>query len=178
MNNLLKQQSILIEVAQETQRKHDTHHMSSFDSDFTEFPINSYVLLIPPEGNRPKLSPKKKGPYRVVNFVGSKYTIQDLLTSKNIDIHISKLSPFNFDSSRTDPKLIAMDDAQEFFIDSVLSHRGQTNRRSSMEFLVKWQGYSDDANTWEPYSNLRDTEQLLIYLRANRLKSLIPNKHK
>jgi len=111
--------------------------MSVYDSNFTEFPINSYVLLNPPEGNRPKLSPKKKGPYRVVNLIGSKYTIQDLLTSKNFDIHISKLSPFNFDPTRTDPKVIAMDDAQEFLMDSVLSHRGDRNQRSSMEFLVK-----------------------------------------
>eukprot|EP01032_Pedospumella_encystans_P023796 gene23796-26930_t len=101
MDNLLKKQTLLIEVAQETQQKHDTHHLSGFDPDFTEFPINSYVLLIPPEGNRPKLSPRKKGPYRVVNFVGSKYTLQDLLTSKNFDVHISKLSPFNFDVTRT-----------------------------------------------------------------------------
>ena len=178
MDNLLKRQTLLIEVAQETQRKHDTHHLSGFDPDFTEYPINSYVLLIPPEGNRPKLSPRKKGPYRVVNFVGSKYTLQDLLTSKNFDVHISKLSPFNYDVTRTDPKTIAMDDAQEFLIESVLSHRGDRNRRTTMEFLVKWQGYSDDANSWEPYSQLRDTDQLLAYLRANRLKSLIPIKHR
>lgn len=178
MDNLLKKQTLIIEVAQKTQQKHDTHHLSGFDPDFTEYPINSYVLLTPPEGNRPKLSPRKKGPYRVVNFVGSKYTLQDLLTSKNFDVHISKLSPFNYDVTRTDPKTIAMDDAQEFLIESVLSHRGDRNRRTTMEFLVKWQGYSDDANTWEPYSELRDTDQLLAYLRANRLKSLIPIKHR
>lgn len=178
LDTLLNQQAILIEVAQKTQMKHDTYHLSGFDPDFTEYPINSYVLLNPPEGNRPKLSPRKKGPYRVVNFVGSKYTLQDLLTSKNFDVHISKLSPFNYDETRTDPKTIAMDDAQEFLIESIISHRGDRSRRSSMEFLVKWQGYSDDANSWEPYSGLRDTDQLLAYLRANRLRSLIPIKHR
>ena len=178
MDNLLKRQALIIQVAQDTQHKHDTHHLSGFDPDFTEYPINSYVLLTPPEGNRPKLSPRKKGPYRVVNFVGSKYTLQDLLTSKNFDIHISKLSPFNFDITRIDPKTIAMDDAQEFLIENILSHRGDRTRRNTMEFLVKWEGYTDDANSWEPYSHLRDTEHLLNYLRANRLKSLIPNKHR
>ena len=178
MDNLLARQALLIKVAQETQLKHDSHHLSSFDPNFTEYPINSYVLLTPPEGNRPKLSPRLKGPYRVVNFVGSKYTLQDLITSKNFDIHISKLSPFNFDETRIDPKMIAMDDAQEFLIDSIISHRGDKTRRGTMEFLVKWQGYSDDANTWEPYSNLRDTDQLLAYLRVHKLKSLIPNKHR
>lgn len=55
MSKMLAQQASLIEVAQETQLKHDTHHLSIFDSDFTEYPINSYVLLSPPSGDRPKL---------------------------------------------------------------------------------------------------------------------------
>lgn len=178
MENLLKQQALLIQVAQETQLNHDSHHLSGFDPDFTEFPINSYVLVNPPEGNRPKLASKKKGPYQVVNFIGAKYTLQDLLNGKNFDIHISNLSPFNYDSTRVDPKTIAMDDNQEFLIESILSHRGDKTRRKTLEFLVKWQGYADDANSWEPYCNLRDTDQLLAYLRANNLRSLIPQKHR
>lgn len=177
-DKMLKQQALLIQVAQETQRKHDTHHMSVFDPDFTEYPVNSFVLVTPPEGNRPKLALRKKGPYKVVNCIGSKYTLQDLVSLKHFDIHISNLSPFNYDSTRTDPTKIALDDAQEFVIESILAHRGDKNRRKTMEFLVRWDGYSDDANSWEPYANLRDTEPLLIYLRTNRLKSLIPNKHK
>ena len=178
MGNMLKQQKLLIEVAQETQLNHDSHHMSGFDPDFTEFPINSYVLLNPPEGKRPKLSARKCGPFRVVNYVSSKYTLQNLLTSKNFDVHVTKLTPFNYDTTRTDPKTIAMDDEQEFLIESVIAHRGDRTRRKTLEFLVKWHGYADDANSWEPYCNLRDTDQLLVYLRQNQLKSLIPNKHK
>lgn len=178
MEELLAQQARLIEVAQATQSKHDTHHMSTFDSDYTEFPINSYVLVEPPEGKRPKLQTRKKGPYQVVNFIGSKYTLQDLITKKSFDIHISNLYPFNYDNSRTDPKDVAMHDEQEFYIDTILAHRGDRYQRKRMEFLVKWQGYSDDANSWEPFHNLRDTEQLISYLSNNRLKSLIPAKHK
>jgi len=178
MEGLLQQQSLLIQVAQATQLKHDTHHMSAFDSDYTEFPINSYVLVEPPEGKRPKLQTRKKGPYQVINIIGSKYTLQDLITKKNFDIHISNLSPFNYDNSRTDPKDVAMHDEQEFYIDAVLAHRGDRTRKKTMEFLIKWQGYSDDANTWEPFHNLRDTEQLISYLSNNRLKSLIPAQHK
>ncbi len=178
LEDMLSTQATLIKVAQETQHKHDSHHMSTFDPDFTEFPVNSYVLLDHPAGERAKLHMKKRGPFQVVNIVGSKYTIQDLLTGKNFDTHISNLSPFNFDTSRVDPKEVAMHDSQEFVIDSVLDHRGDRTRRKTMEFKVRWLGYTPEYDSWEPYSALRDTDQLLEYLRINRLKSLIPNKFK
>jgi hypothetical protein len=178
MEQLLSSQKRLIEVAQATQEKHDTHHMSGFDPDFSEYPINSYVLLDHPEGNRPKLNTRLKGPYQVVNFIGSTYTIQDLLTGKNFDTHITNLRPFNYDTSRTDPKEVAMHDQQEFVLGDVLAHRGDKNRRQTMEIEVRWEGFGPEHNSWEPYSNLRHTEKLIAYLSANRLKSLIPQAHR
>lgn len=177
MENLLAKQKVLLEIAQETQRKHDTHHMSGFDPEFTEYPINSYVLLNHPEGDRPKLKTKLKGPYQVVNRVGSTYTIQDLLNGKNFDTHISNLVPFNYDTSRTDPKEVAMHDQEEFVLHKVLAHRGDKFRRKTMEFKVRWEGFGPEFDSWEPYSNLRDTDKLLSYLLQNKLKSLIPQKH-
>ncbi len=47
-----------------------------------------------------------------------------------------------------------------------------------MEFLVRWLGFTQDDDSWEPYSNLRDTDQLLTYLTINKLRKLIGNKHK
>jgi hypothetical protein len=178
MENMLQCQKRLIEVAQATQLERDSHHMSGFNPDFTEFPVNSYVLLDHPEGNRPKLSTKLKGPYQVINLIGSIYTIQNLLTGKNFDTHIANLRPFNYDSSRTDPKDVAMHDQQEFVLHEVLAHRGDRYRRSTMEFLVRWEGFGPEFDSWEPYSNLRDTEKLISYLSTNRLKALISQKHK
>jgi transposase InsO family protein len=178
MENMLQQQATLIEVARKTQAQFDTHHMSVFDPNFTEFPVNSYVLLEHPEGPPHKLKMQKRGPYQVVNNTGSKYTIQDLVTGKMSDTHISNLSPFLYDPNQTDPLDIAMKDQEEFFIDSIINHRGDRNSRKTMEFLVRWRGYGPKNDTWEPYSGLRDTDQLILYLRKNRLKSLIGNKHK
>ncbi len=174
MERLLTKQAALIVIAQETQLKHDSHHMSTFEKNFTEFPINSYVLLDPPEGNRPKLQTRKKGPFQVVNIVGSKYVLQDLLSGKNFETHVSNLSPFNHDNIRTDPTEVAMHDEQEFLIDTILAHRGDRTRRSTMEFKVRWLGFGDTYDSWEPYANLRDTASLTEYLSANRLKSLLP----
>jgi hypothetical protein len=179
MDNLLQQQARLIEVAQQTQNRHDTHHMNEFDPKFTEYPVLSYVLLDPPEGaSRDKLRTRKDGPFQIVNSVGAVYTLQNLLNGKTFDVHISRLSPFNYDETRVNPADVAMHDEQEFAIESILNHRGDRTRRRSMEFLVKWQGYGDDANSWEPYHELRHTQPLINYLNANRMRSLIPASHR
>jgi len=55
MEQMLSEQASLIKVAQETQLRHDSHHMSTFEPNFADFPINSYVLMDPPDGSRTKL---------------------------------------------------------------------------------------------------------------------------
>jgi hypothetical protein len=59
-----------------------------------------------------------------------------------------------------------MVDMREFVADFILDHRGDKNRRSQMEFLVRWQGYEVEYDTWKPYiyAILRDTDQLIEYL--------------
>ncbi len=57
------------------------------------------MLLKPPDGAREKLRMPKAGPYIVVGISGDKYSIQDLLTHKITDTHVSNLSEFRYDSS-------------------------------------------------------------------------------
>ena len=70
-----------------------------------------------------------------------------------------------------------MVDREEFLVESILKHRGDSKRKTSLEFLVKWLGYSDEENTWEPYNNLKDNSVLHDYLRKNKLEKLIPASH-
>jgi hypothetical protein len=178
MSQMLQTQSQLIEVAQATQLAHDAYHVSSYEPGFTEFPVNSYVLLNHPEGRASKMSMTKRGPYRVVNIQGSQYTIQDLVTEVNMDTHISNLSPFNYDATRTDPKEVAMHEQGQFYVERILAHRGDKNRRKTMEFLVRWKDLGPARDSWEPYSELRDNEFLIQYLKDNKMKSLINKQHK
>ena len=67
-------------------------------------------------------------------------------------------------------------DYMEFFVESILEHRGDIQRKTSLEFLVKWLGYSDEHNSWNSYANLRDTDKLHEYLTSNNLHQLIPKK--
>ena len=69
-----------------------------------------------------------------------------------------------------------MRDNEEFEIDNVITHRGDKTRRKTLQFLVSWRGYAPENDSWESYSELRDTDELHIYLIANKLRSLIPQK--
>ncbi len=63
------------------------------------FPVNSYVLLKPPDGAREKLQMPKAGPYIVVGINRDKYSIQDLLNHKITDTLVINLCEFRHDSS-------------------------------------------------------------------------------
>ena len=172
---MLARQAELIQVAQQHQREKDDHHMASTDgTPITEYPLNSYVLVSynvrPPD----KFTTRWQGPMQVINRQGSVYTVQNLITKKAEDVHISRLAPFRYSPKHTDPKKIAMHDEQEFLIETILSHRGSRHHKTKMEFLVKWTGFADTENSWEPWKALRDTDALHDYLRNNGMKTLLP----
>jgi hypothetical protein len=175
MSNMLERQAELIRVAQEHQAEKDGQHLDSKGKGpFTEFPVSSYVLLSRPDRPPDKFTPVWEGPFQVVAHKGSKYTIQHLLTAKETDVHISRLKPFLVDPT-IDPKSVVMHAEQEFMVEEILDHRGDPKRRTEMEFLVKWAGYDDSENSWEPWKNLRVTEQLHAYLKQKGWKQLLPS---
>ena len=64
----------------------------------------------------------------------------------------------------------------EYFVEKILAHRGDIGRLKTLTFHVKWRGYDESFNSWEPWKNLRETEQLHRYLIANGMQRLIPAK--
>jgi hypothetical protein len=178
MDKLLISQATLIRLAQEKQLSTDTHNTGTKEAFFKDYPINAYVLFSHPDGPKDKMSCRRTGPFQVVNHIGNQYTIENLINGKHTNTYVGNLVPFNDDPARTIPKDVAIADMREFVVEAILDHRGDRNRRSQMEFLVKWQGYEVEYDSWEPCENLRDTDQLIAYLKANRMRSLVPAKHK
>ena len=179
MDKLLSRQEIILKVAREKQAAQTAFHMQEVNPNYTEYPINSYVLYTPPKGKRrEKLRMTHDGPYQVLNKINDIYTIENLVTGKPFDCHITSLRPFIFDPLRVIPKEVAVQNNQEFFIEKILAHQGDPNRKPTMYFKVRWLGYSEDHDTWEPYYKLRDTEQLIEYLNSHRLRRLVLPKYK
>ena len=94
---------------------------------------------------------------RVISGSNSCYKLLDLVTHKEKD-----MKPFLYDSTVTDPLDVARRDHMEFFVESVIDMKGDPNRKTSLEFLVKWLNYDDKHNTWTRYADLRDINNICI----------------
>ena len=176
MAELLKVQNDLIKYAGSNLMESDEAHVASAPLNRTTFAVDSYVLLEYPDNPPSRLHARKRGPYQVVKFHGNDYTLRDLVTHKELTVNITRLIPFEYDPLYTDPRQVAMAEQEEFEIESILAHRGNLNQKSSLEFRVRWLNYDESYDTWEPWSSLRDTEQLHQYLTSKGLDRMIPKK--
>jgi len=142
-------QAELIDIARKHQVERDQHHIIQAEpANTTEFPINSYVLV--KYRNRPhtKFHSAWREPMRVGNFNKSHDTLQDIVTDKLRNFHVTQLKEFKYDQMDTDPIDIARAEQNEFLVENILEHRHDgSKRRTSYEFLVKWTGYDNSDNT-------------------------------
>ena len=49
-----------------------------------------------------------------------------------------------------DPRDIALRDRDEYFVEKILAYRGDIGRLTTLVFHVKWRGYDESFNSWEP----------------------------
>ena len=90
--------------------------------------------------------------------------------------HVTQLKQFKYDLQNTDPTDIARRDHLEFFVEEILSFKGDVKRVSTLTFRVKWLGYDESHNSWEPWKQLMNTEKLHEFLIKVNLRNLIPRK--
>jgi hypothetical protein len=186
MQRLITAQADLIEAAREHQRSHDLYHIAQVDPGdaHTSYPVGAYVMahyrksLISKSGAPSKLHMPLRGPLQVVAVSGDKYTLQDTLTNKTDEYHVTQLRPFVYDPKYHSPEEAARHNHGEYLVELIVDHRGDRRSKDSMEFLVKWAGYDSTENSWEPYGELKHNERLHEYLNAHRMRTLIPQGHK
>jgi hypothetical protein len=180
--SMLQVQKDLIDIAQQRQRKRDARHLSEHMHDnVTQFDNGTFVLASYPNtgmGRKPptKLHPRLRGPYQVVNRLKDTYTVRNLLTDSLEDFHATTLHPYHRNDDFLSPQEVMLRDKDEFHIETVFEHRGDDKRLSSLEFKVKWLGFDESFDTWEPWKNLRATTQLHDYLIRQGLQNKIPKE--
>ena len=109
-----------------------------------------------------KLDDRKIGPFPIVKVI-SRVAFK-LKLPKRLDrifpvFHVSLLEPFEenpFPNRKTEPpRPIIVDEEEEYAVEEVVDSR-QTS--DGVEYLVKWQGYGAEENSWEPKENMEECE--------------------
>ena len=173
-SEMIRIQDDLWNKSRELRLAADKTHLATQSAEITSFPIDSYVLASYVVQPPTRLHTKWSGPFKVLGNQNSEYRLFDLVTKKEKLVHVTRLKEFIFNPHITDPKDIARRDYLEYFVESIVDHRGSTSRKSELHFYVKWLNYSEEHNTWEPWANLRLVDKLHDYLRANNMDRLIP----
>jgi hypothetical protein len=132
--------------------------------------IGEYVLVTYPERPPDKLSPVYQGPFIIVDKKRDDIFIcRDLLTEKDVEFHADRLRILDAAPDMLPDELLkyAAADHNQFFVDSIVDHRGDTSRKTKTEFKVRWKGFGPEQDTWEPYAHVRDTIALEQYIQAH-----------
>jgi hypothetical protein len=123
-----------------------------------------------------KLSPKLLGPYEVIKQTKNDITCRHVITNVVSMLHSSRVTPFVGSSDAATS--VALLDRDEYVIDSVVSHRGNPKRVTSLEFLIRWQNYSSEHDTWEPWTEVKKVSVVHDYLHANNMSNIVPRQYK
>jgi hypothetical protein len=166
-----------------------TEQVMSAPSDYniTRYKIGDLVLRLYPFSTAGTGAPNKlgsfwQGPLRVVQAFldekrGDAYTIENLITGRITRTHVTQLKPFYYDPTYILPLNIAVKDTDEFVVEDILEHKSDGN--GSYLWRVRWDGYDENADTWEPLHNLKDVEKFHSYCRRySALQKYIPRRFK
>ena len=134
-----------------------------------------YILWDPKEYSQQKLATKLtmnySGPYEVLEQVKNDITCKHLVTGAIKIFHVSRVKPFFGDELTA--RDAALRDHDQHEVDSILAHKGNPLKRSSMSFLVKfadgdmqWLDWSPDLDATVQYGDYVQQHSSLFALRA------------
>ncbi|KAJ9526210.1 hypothetical protein QJQ45_007806 [Haematococcus lacustris] len=156
-------------------REHILHEMhDAKKSSDSVFQVGDRVLLSTMNlrnmvGKARKLLPRYVGPFRIEAHVGEdavKLTLPPAMSRIHPVFHVSLLRPYEGNFGRLPPTELGwLDDSPQYEVERIVNHR-HVRAGKAKEYLVKWKGYEDSDNTWEPASNLANAPDCVNLYKA------------
>src|SRR5579863_7574009 len=124
-----------------------------------------------------KLAPRRHGPFPITRVISPVAYQLELPHQWNIHpvFHTSLLTPYvKTDShgpnySRPPPDLILGE--AEYEVEQIRSHRCH-RRRKQLQYLLKWKGYPESDNTWEPADQVHASDLVKAYHQRYQLEHI------
>jgi chromobox protein 5 len=69
---------------------------------------------------------------------------------------VALLEPYHRRDGQEPPPPVEIDDAEHWLVDSVLDTRKSKGKRM---FLVRWEGFTREHDSWEPEENLENAQE-------------------
>ena len=134
--------------------------------------LDSKNLRIP--GLSQKFKEKRDGPFRIKKVLSPLVYELDLSRTKwkihpvfhaALLVRYTETEAYGPPHSNPPPDLI--EGQEQYEVEAIRAHRGNGTRR---RYLIKWKGYPTSGNSWEPESNLRNTQTILkAYKKLHQL---------
>ena len=186
--DMQRAQARIIALCKENLQDKDAQHMAKVPKAQTVFEKGAYVLAehranMLRRGPKSKLLPFLRGPMLVKSRNDKDiYVVQDLVSQRLYDYHVSRLRHFEYDPATLKPISVAVTDIpDEFVVEDCLAIRGNLRgAKSQIEFKIRWAGYGPADDTWEPWACVRDNEKVQAFLYHNdnpRIRKLTPKSY-
>ena len=115
-----------------------------------------------------KLGPKQLGPFEVTEVLSDidyHLALPPALRLHDV-FHVDRLSPYRgneVNGLTPPPHPVTIDSEEEYEVDHIRDSKmfGRT-----LKYLVRWQGYGEGEDTWEPLSNLANSPQVVTEFHA------------
>lgn len=114
-----------------------------------------------------KLAPRRDGPYEILEKVGTlNYRLKLTRNDKRHPVfHVDRLRPAKAatvvpDRQMPEPPPIVVNEEAEYEVESILDARIYRNK---FQYLIKWKGYSDKDNSWEPAANVKNAPDAIAH---------------
>ncbi len=158
LHEALKEAKTCLQAAQSRQKRYDDERRQALTLKVGGQVLQSTRHAKLPTVSSKKLLPKWIGPFKVLARIGEvAYKLELPPTLKWHGVfHVSLLRPYVDSGESIPPPLPEIIEGEvEYVVESILGHRDVgAEQRAKRQYLVKWEGYGQEHNSWEPVANL------------------------